>query len=975
MECIDLSTQPGEAGPLVESIDKSMHSIGGGMRGAPRYSRVDETMGAILMNLYDWMLRPAARIGVCLALLLSLRGEILSEMVDPAIDQPGRPFCYFSRPSTVIGVMDGPEGTQVTAEGYLYTGSAELMFFAGDPLQPAYQRIKTLVDGCIPIVQYDLEKDGVRYEFEMFAATLDGEPTSPLINFVKVRARNDGRERAASKFAVAFCWRGPRRGIHPRRAHDPFGIYWMNGDTAGRGNELIYMAEGPAPSARAFTFEQIPAAGAEPFVGQGKDGKILQDTPVCFTVYDITLDPGGSETFVFKMPYTPVDTSDTRMCSSIAAANYSACRRQTVTFWEDLFGRMMQIDLDEPKVVQAYKASVMYALVARDKIGDRYVQKVNELQYDQFYLRDCSYIARSYDLVGLHDIAAQTVDNFFNYQVESGNFESQPGQLDGWGQAMWTFGSHFEMTHDLEFARRAFPYIDRGVKWLHNVRSEDELGLLPPCGPYDNEAINGRYTGHSFWCLLGLREAVTIAKAIGEDKAAARYQQEYDDMYAAFMKQLEIATAKTGGYIPPGLDTTGGNDWGNLHGVYPSGVLPPDHPWITATMKKMRAEKYLEGVMSYAGRTHSYLTAKVTETSIIRGEQQDALSDLYGMLLHTDSCQAGYEWGIPAYGDRDFGGNFSPHGWGAMKLVSVIRDMLIREQGDDLHLLSVVSPAWVGRGKHIAVKGGATTFGNVDFSIEFSDGGAQMTIQPKYRTDPKNVIVHVPWFAEIIRAESHGGPAKVEDGKIYLAPSARSLSIIWRLKAPDKSFNKTVADYEAEYARHYVNYVADGGKPQSLLPDPPESLAQRARTFDERYKDVGLALGKPVTVTGETEGGNTPALAVDGECRDADSGWWAHPTPVSMTVDLEKPTEINRVHIYFYWGDERYYQYRVDVSNDKRAWKTIIDETKNTELVTKDGYRHGFEPLTTRYLRLTVTKNSANYASHVVEFRVLGPEG
>jgi hypothetical protein len=931
-------------------------------------------MGVLLMSVYDWIVRPGARLGVCLVALLALRGEILSEMVDPAIDDPARPFCYFSRPSTVIGVMDGRGGTQVTAEGYLYTGSAELMFFAGRSLQPTYQRIKTLVEGCMPIVQYDLTRDGVRYDFEMFAATLDGKPESPSINFVKVRASNPSDQRIAGEFAVAFRWRGPRRGVHVVTPYGPFASYWMAPDAAGRGHQLIYIIQGPPPTARALTIDELPAGRPVPFTAQGKDAKILQDTPVCFTCYHLDLQPGQSTELVVKMPYTSLADSERDLRRAIAAADYAAYRQKTVEFWHGIFGRMMRIDLDEPKVVESYKASVMYALVARDKIGNDYVQKVNELQYDDFFLRDCSYIARGYDLVGLNDIAKQTIEHFLKYQTPDGNFESQAGQLDGWGQAMWAFGAHFAMTRDMAFARRVYPYMERAVNWLHKVRAGDEYHLMPPTGPYDNEAISGRYTGHEFWALLGLRGAVDIAKALGKSDGAARFQAEYDDLYDAFMKRLGAVTAKTGGYIPPGLDVEGGQDWDNLIGVYPSGVLPPDHPWITATWKKMRAEKFTEGVMSYRGATHSYLTENVTETSIIRGEQQDVISDLYGMLLHTDSTHASYEWGIWEYSNRDFGGNFSPHAWGHMKYVAALRNMLVREEGDDLHLLSVVSPQWVGEGKRITVTGAPTDFGFVDYVLDTRQDGAHLTISTQLRSQPKQIVVHVPWFAKVTRAESAGREVTVMDGRIVLPPTAKDLTLTWRLSKPDRSFNNTVEQYEREYAKRYETYLLDGGKPMDLAPDPLQTLAERAAIFDRQYKDVGIAVSKPVTATGKTEGHNIPELAVDGVHDDTDSGWWAHPTPVSLTVDLEAPTRVGGVQVYFYWGDERYYQYKVDVSSDGRKWTSVVDASANTTLSNASGYRHEFEPVTARYIRLTVLKNSANYASHVVELKVLASE-
>src|SRR5437879_6537973 len=94
-----------------------------------------------------------------------------AQMIDPAIDRDGEPFCYFSRPTDVIGVMDGRWGTLVSPEGYLYTGFGELMFFTGDPPEPVRQRVKTLSKGHLPVIEYHIERAGVRYHFTLLAAT------------------------------------------------------------------------------------------------------------------------------------------------------------------------------------------------------------------------------------------------------------------------------------------------------------------------------------------------------------------------------------------------------------------------------------------------------------------------------------------------------------------------------------------------------------------------------------------------------------------------------------------------------------------------------------------------------------------------------------------------------------------------------------------------------------------------------------
>ena len=44
---------------------------------------------------------------------------VLGGMLDPAIDEPGKPFSYFWHPTDVIGTLDAPVASEVTPEGYL----------------------------------------------------------------------------------------------------------------------------------------------------------------------------------------------------------------------------------------------------------------------------------------------------------------------------------------------------------------------------------------------------------------------------------------------------------------------------------------------------------------------------------------------------------------------------------------------------------------------------------------------------------------------------------------------------------------------------------------------------------------------------------------------------------------------------------------------------------------------------------------
>ena len=100
--------------------------------------------------------------------------DVADGMVDPAMDTPGEPFSYFAHPTDVIGGLFARVASEVTPEGYIFTGFGELMFFLGNPPEPVCVRIKTLREGYLPIVEYQLMRHGVRYRFTLFAADLGG---------------------------------------------------------------------------------------------------------------------------------------------------------------------------------------------------------------------------------------------------------------------------------------------------------------------------------------------------------------------------------------------------------------------------------------------------------------------------------------------------------------------------------------------------------------------------------------------------------------------------------------------------------------------------------------------------------------------------------------------------------------------------------------------------------------------------------
>lgn len=785
-------------------------------------------MGIAAMRNKCRFILKLTRIVSCATLL---QGSVSAQMVDPSIDRDDEPFSYFSRPTDVLGVMDGSEGTLITPEGYLATGFGELMFFTGHPAIPVNQRVKTLLRGHLPVVQYEFVRDGVRYAATMFAATLDGNPESPLLNFVRFRIRNQTNSPRTVFFTAATRYQndantdwgiGDNRFNRPALASAPGGYeqagvafdpkweYDFSDDAFLRNGLVMYLFDPAINNDRRIVlktgYNEAPEFGAMKI-------PILPTTPVGVTRYRIALVPGEVRSLDFKMPYTPVRESDP-FIKAVRAARFDEYLASLTRSWDSIFARGIEVVVPEEKVNNAFKANLVYDLLARNKQGDHYIQKVNEFQYDSFWLRDASYIVRMYDVSGYHDIARQCLEFFPRWQKDDGNFLSQGGQYDGWGQALWAFGQHARITSDTAFARRHFPAVRKAFDWLVKARAGDALRLIPVTTPGDNENITGHVTGHNFWALAGLNNGMKMADLAGERESLAEFRREYADFHAAVLRRLETLTRTTGGYIPPSMDKVEGSDWGNMMAVYPEQILDPHHPMVTATLDTTRA-RYQEGIMTYDGGRylHHYLTMKNTETELIRGDQERVIEELYALLVHTSSTHAGFEFSILPWGDRDFGMNLSPHGWFSAKFRTLIRNMMVREEGDDLHVLSCVSPAWMAPGDSIIVRRAATDFGPVGLTMSTTRGRSVLEISGEFRVKPRNVIVHIPWFLEVQEVVADGKPVTFRDRRITLSADVRTVEMKWvRTSEAHASYDSAVRDFKDEYRRRYEQFLIHGGE-------------------------------------------------------------------------------------------------------------------------------------------------------------------
>ena len=768
-------------------------------------------------------------------------GADIPRMVSPSIDREGEPFSYASRSTDQISVMHATAGTEITPEGSLYTGFGELMFYVGIDRTPVSARVRTLEEGHLPIVHYTVTHDGLEYQFTMFAASLGAEQMGGQIaNFVRVVVRNPGGNAKHGFLTTAWRYQGEQRtpfstgdnrfrrpvtgarvGAYQQQgeAFRPKAVYTTRGDAFLQDGRVIYFFPAqPQPQFRATLRDYYNRL-------QPVDTKmtVTPTTPVAVAEYEVAVGAGEEKVLDFKMPLAPVAATGAEF-DAVEKARFDERKEKVRAFWDGLIAEGIDIETPEDKVNQTFKTSLVNNLMSLNKVGDDYVQTINQLHYHGFYLRDSADFVRMYDTSGYPKIARGVVDFFATKQQADGNFLSQPGQYDGWGQTLWTYGEHYRMTHDKAFAAEVYPRVVRAVDWMEKAVAADPLHLVPATDVRDNEFVPGHLTGYNFLALDGLQAAVLFAHDLNHPADEKRFRGIESGLRASFMKRLDEVTAKSGGYIPPTLNGgTEGTDWGNLLAVTPEPQLDPHDPKVTATLRETQS-RYQEGLITYhqPGQgvfLHHYLTIKNTLTELVRGEQEQAIRELYAVLLHTSSTNAGFEYSVRPWGDRDFSGNLAPHGWMAAEYRNMLRNMMVREEGNTLHLLSAVSPEWVGAGKTIAVSRAATYFGTVGFRLEStSDTAATLRISMDRggAHAPAKVVMHLPWFVDGATATANGKALPVAAGAVVIPAGVQMVELKWqRVALPEgypQSYLTAVDQYKREYRAHYEALTGVGEK-------------------------------------------------------------------------------------------------------------------------------------------------------------------
>jgi len=519
------------------------------------------------------------------------------------------------------------------------------------------------------------------------------------------------------------------------------------------------------------------------------------------------LQPGAKATGWLVRPYRAYAADLPALRARDWAADFQAARKE----WHGLLDRTAQFTIPDAGVHNAFLACLADLFIMREPVAGGQVAAVPGTEcYRAPNAFEAAIVAVAIDQAGLHKEAADGYQMCLDMQEPDGNWADPKG----WGHLMWGGSGfkawaameHYRLTRDRAYLQRVFPRMAASSRWQEGERARTRVmhgnqrpltyGLMPrgmgDAGLMNGDDLYGLFIPHNIWAVYADRLALEAAEALGDAKAAEELRTIHDAALGDLLQAIDRGAIREKGYrwIPGVPGKTSGSRWGVLNALTPCRILPADHELITGALQHIESHVSKGGIPIHTGWMADGMWVAITldnlaEAHLARGNGDAAATYLYATLNHatplTTWCEErGQEPGTQkCSGDRQ-------HLWTPVAVVRAIRDSMLLEDGEGLHLALGTARAWLASGKPVGVSDAPSHFGRVSFQMRYDAAKGQIAGRVSFAEEAG------PAWA-VLRLRLPGGLRVTSaDPASGAAPTGEGSGIRWEAPRGTVSFVATV---------------------------------------------------------------------------------------------------------------------------------------------------------------------------------------
>ena len=420
--------------------------------------------------------------------------------------------------------------------------------------------------------------------------------------------------------------------------------------------------------------------------------------------------------------------------------------KEGLNAWKEIVKKAPVFSLPDSIVENAYKACLCDIFVMREEQADgRIAGLAGTEMYRSANTGEPCFQSLALGKYGFFEQAKENIEFVAQFQIENGSWEDDKQ----WGKYMWatsgwkshSIKQYYLRTRNKKFLEENFERMLRSAKWSKEQRDkikqkknpeDPEWGLMPrgmgDCGLKDNDDLFGVFYPHNFLHCMGIEIAAWSAKELGRDDEYARLNSDYLDYKECIIKSLDKAHIREDDksiWIGSSPNNKSGSRWGVADVVYPSNILPVNHPLAVGTMKKLQSNISQGGLPKNLGWIPDGLWVAISldamaYVNILAGNADLSANYLIAAINHGTPLYTWCEERTEEKGAIKITGDLQ-HAWTPICITQFVRDMLISDHlfnDDILHITPAVPRYFYKDGNTIEVKDAPTYWGNISFTIK-----------------------------------------------------------------------------------------------------------------------------------------------------------------------------------------------------------------------------------------------------------------
>lgn len=411
--------------------------------------------------------------------------------------------------------------------------------------------------------------------------------------------------------------------------------------------------------------------------------------------------------------------------------------------WTDALAGLARLTLPEPRLQRLYDlARANLVLFAPDEVYP------GPYTYKRFWFRDAVFILHVLLTLGGTRHVRRALRQFTPRQRRDGYFLSQEGEWDSNGEVLWMFGRFARLTGET-LPPEWTEAVVRGARWIQRKRlprdlGKPESGLLPAGFSAEHLGPNDYYYWDDFWAVAGLQEAARLPGLPAEIASACAREA------AEFLGTIERSIPagphrRFPGAIPASpFRRMDSGAIGSIVADYPLQLFPAGDERILKTADYLRRHSFHSGVfmqdMIHSG-LNVYLTIHLAQVWL-RAGQPELVWPLLDRIA--DLASPTGQW-PEAIHPRTGGGCMGDgqHIWAAAEWLMLLRNLIVREEGDRLVFGAGLAPAWLAAGP-VALERTLTPHGPVGVHFTPNAVGVSVELDAAWRGQAPALEFRVP---------------------------------------------------------------------------------------------------------------------------------------------------------------------------------------------------------------------------------------